>query len=67
MSAFVEDDISRAVRTPSRADRDVHVNLRTFLTSELLASHRLEHTDFFIDSVPTENQRGVYGAATWHF
>ena len=33
----------------------------------LLDSHRPEHSDFFIDSMPTENQRGAYGAVSWSF
>ena len=34
--------VTRAVRTPARADRDVHINLRSFLSKELLAGFGLD-------------------------
>ena len=33
----------------------------------LLHDHHPEFADYFMDSLPTETQRGVYGAATWKF
>ena len=33
----------------------------------LLQKQHAEFVDFFIDTLPTETQRGVYAAATWKF
>ena len=33
----------------------------------LLDDHHPEFVDFLINSLPTETQRGIYGAATWKF
>lgn len=33
----------------------------------LLDDHHPEFADFFIDSLPTQTQRSIYGSATWEF
>jgi iron complex outermembrane receptor protein len=57
---------------PAYAEIDLHLawapdpRLELSLVGQnLLHRHHPEYADFFIDSMPTEAQRGVYGALTW--
>lgn len=60
IDAYFELDLRLAWQLNERAEL-------ALVGQNLLQKHHAEFADFFIDSLPTETQRGIYVSASWKF
>ena len=60
IDAYFELDLRLAWRASRRLEF-------ALVGRNLLAGHHPEFTGFFVDTLPTETQRGIHGTTTWNF
>ena len=60
IAAYIELDLRLAWQPTRRFEL-------ALVGQNLLDDHHPEFADFFLDTLPTETQRGAYGTVTWRF